>query len=254
MEVHEFGNEHTKKIVLIPGNTMCWRQFESVIPLLAEHYHVAAISTDGYDGTGETTFTTAVNSAEKLEGYIWEHLDGEIDLVFGESFGCATAGMLFHRQQVTVKSMILSGAQYMNIGILNGLFTAIVPRSQFRLLRQVGSVQKLPWMLRLYTRGDDEKLLNQFQYTAKNVSLETLQNCTKEAFALYPTIDRFAPREDAKVAIWYGAQEPNMKKAIAKLKHAFPNAQVHPFPSYGHGDIMAHPDIMAAAVKEFMGK
>lgn len=141
MEVHEFGNEHTKKIVLIPGNTMCWRQFEPVIPLLAEHYHVAAISTDGYDGTGETTFTTAVNSAEKLEGYIWEHLDGEIDLVFGESFGCATAGMLFHRQQVTVKSMILSGAQYMNIGILNGLFAAIVPRSQFRLLRQVGSVQ-----------------------------------------------------------------------------------------------------------------
>lgn len=57
MDVHEFGQEHPQKIVLIPGNTMCWRQFTDVIPLLAKHYHVIAISTDGYDDTGKTTFT-----------------------------------------------------------------------------------------------------------------------------------------------------------------------------------------------------
>lgn len=53
MDVHEFGRENSRKIVLIPGNMMCWRQFEAVIPLLETHYHVVAISTDGYDGTGE---------------------------------------------------------------------------------------------------------------------------------------------------------------------------------------------------------
>ena len=53
MDVHEFGKENPLKIVLIPGNMMCWRQFEAVIPLLETHYHVVAISTDGYDGTGE---------------------------------------------------------------------------------------------------------------------------------------------------------------------------------------------------------
>lgn len=59
MEVHEFGKENSQKIVLIPGNMMCWRQFEPVIPLLEQKYHIIAISTDGYDGSGKTTFTTA---------------------------------------------------------------------------------------------------------------------------------------------------------------------------------------------------
>ena len=52
MEVHEFGAGNSRKIVLIPGNMMCWKQFENVIPLLEKDYHVTAVSTDGYDGTG----------------------------------------------------------------------------------------------------------------------------------------------------------------------------------------------------------
>lgn len=162
MDVHEFGKENGSKIVLIPGNMMCWKQFEDVIPLLAEDHHVVAVSTDGYDG-GETTFTTAEASAEKLETYIQEHLDSKVDLVFGESFGCATAGMLFHRQKAEVGALILSGPQYMNLGPLTGLMAAIIPRNQFRLMYNLQTRKKLPWLLRLYTRTDDEKLLKQFK-------------------------------------------------------------------------------------------
>lgn len=70
MQAIEFGTENTRKIVLIPGNMMSWRQFERLIPLLEKDYHLIAISTDGYDGTGKTTFTTSETSAEKLETYI----------------------------------------------------------------------------------------------------------------------------------------------------------------------------------------
>jgi len=58
MEVQEFGKGNSRKIVLIPGNMMSWRQFEHVIPLLEKDFHVIAVSTDGYDETEETTFTT----------------------------------------------------------------------------------------------------------------------------------------------------------------------------------------------------
>lgn len=44
----------------------------------------------------------------------------------------------------------------------------------------------------------------------------------------YHVIDTFAPDPEAKVAIWYGSNEPNMKKAMQKLKCAYPNAQDHP--------------------------
>ena len=123
MEVREFGKDNSRKIMLVPGNMMSWRQFEHVIPLLEKDYRVIAVSTDGYDGTGETTFTTSAASAEKLEAYIRDHLGGHIDLIFGESFGSATAGTLFHRQRVRADSLILSGPQYMSLGIFNGFVT-----------------------------------------------------------------------------------------------------------------------------------
>ena len=252
MEVHEFGRGNDKKIVLIPGNMMCWKQFEDVIPLLAEEHHVVAVSTDGYDG-GETTFTSAEVSAEKLEAYIQEHLYGEVDLVFGESFGCATAGMLFHRQKVKVGAMILSGPQYMNLGPLTGLMAAIIPRNQYRLMYNLQTRKKLPWLLRLYTRTDDEELLAQFKNVPPNISLDTLKNCMREALALYEKIDGFDPDANARVAVWRGAKEPNMKKAAEKLRRAFPNAELHPFPGFGHGEIIAHPELMAAEIRRFLG-
>ena len=90
MEVQEFGKQNSRKIMLLPGNMMSWRQFEAVIPLLEKQYHVIAVSTDGYDDTGKTTFTTAEAMAEKLEQYIKEEQDGAINLVLGESMGGAT--------------------------------------------------------------------------------------------------------------------------------------------------------------------
>lgn len=34
MEIKRFGDQNGKKIMLVHGNLMCWRQFEDVIPLL----------------------------------------------------------------------------------------------------------------------------------------------------------------------------------------------------------------------------
>ena len=80
MEFKEFGNAESPKIVLIPGSMMCWKQFDKVIPLLAKQYRVIAVSTDGFDGTGQTTFTTAEASSKKLADYLTEHHGGHIGL------------------------------------------------------------------------------------------------------------------------------------------------------------------------------
>lgn len=40
MEVQEFGKQNSRKIMLLPGNMMSWRQFEAVILLLEKQYPV----------------------------------------------------------------------------------------------------------------------------------------------------------------------------------------------------------------------
>lgn len=250
MEAAEFGKEHTRKIVLIPGNMMSRHQFDPVIPLLTETYHVTAVSTDGYDG--HTVFKDAASSADTLSRYIDEHLDGHIDLVFGESFGSATAVLLYQNHRSQVDSMILSGPQYFRFGPLNPVLRYIIPRNQYRLLNKVQSRHRLPFLLKLFTRSDDASLLNQFSAMAENISIETLQNCTDEGFRLYSRIDRYTPDTTAHVSVWYGAKEPNMKHALAALKKVYPSLQDYPFPGLGHGEIIAHPSLMASEIHRFM--
>lgn len=128
-----------------------------------------------------------------------------------------------------------------------------MPRSQFKLLQRIQSADKLPWMLRLYTRGDDEKLRASFNMCRATLRWKPAK-LHKGSLALYKQVDTFKPRPDAKVAIWYGSREPNMKKAVQKIKRAFPNAEEHPFEGYGHGDIIGFPDVMAEQIERFMSQ
>ena len=50
----------------------------------------------------------------------------------------------------------------------------------------------------------------------------------------------------------HGAKEPNMKKAVQKLKAVYPNAEDHPFKGLGHGEIIAHPKYMAKEIIKSM--
>ena len=107
MEAVEFGVGNVCTILLIPGNMMTWRQFDELTPLLAANHHVIAVSTDGFDG--HTAFTTAEESARHVEDWLLAHGICTVDLVFGESFGSATAATMLLRHRVAVRSMILNG-------------------------------------------------------------------------------------------------------------------------------------------------
>ena len=95
------------------------------------------------------------------------------------------------------------------------------------------------------------------QYGAKHIVVDPVMVATSGAALLEPDAvtaleTELLPLAEAKVAIWYGSNEPNMKKAMQKLKRAYPNAQDHPFVGYGHGDIIGHPDVMARDIIAFM--
>jgi pimeloyl-ACP methyl ester carboxylesterase len=149
MEAVEFGRGNARTILLIPGNMMTWHQFDELIPLLAANHHVVAVSTDGFDE--RTTFTTAKESAWHVEDWLLAHGISTVDLVFGESFGSATAAMMLLRQRVAVHSMILNGPQHMSLGPLNTLVSWCIPRNQHRLVRNVAKTKatgRFPWLLK----------------------------------------------------------------------------------------------------------
>ena len=131
MKINEFGSKNNPKIVLIPGTMMCWKQFGSVIPFLEEDYHILAVSTDGFDGDSDSTFTTAKASAHKLAMSLREKGVDEVELVFGESFGSATAAVIFNTQEVKVNSIIMNGPQRFDFGFLTKPIASMIPGNQY---------------------------------------------------------------------------------------------------------------------------
>ena len=257
MKVKEFGKENKKIIVLIPGTMMCWKQFADIIPHLEKEYHVIAVSTDGFDGDKGSTFTTSKESAHKLAMYVKEQGIEEIELVFGESFGSATAVVLFDGQEIKVNSIIMNGPQYFDFGILTKPVLNMIPKNQYRFLGKMEKAQrkgKIPLMLKLFTRSGDENMLDMFAKMPDNISYQTLKNCTDEALKLYEDMKLFSVRKNAKVSVWHGEKEPNMKKAIIAIRKIYPNMEDHPFEGMGHGEIIAYPEQMAGEIKKFIEK
>lgn len=70
MDIKRLGNPDGKSVMLLHGNLMCWRQFEDLIPYLEPDYCIHAVSFDGFDGTGQTTYATAQAQADRLAEYL----------------------------------------------------------------------------------------------------------------------------------------------------------------------------------------
>ena len=100
MEIKKTGNPNGKSVRLLHGNLMCSKQFRELIPLLEKDCTVYAVSFDGFDGTGKTTYTTAEDQAEKLADYIEKNCGGRLDMLFAESLGCGPAVVLSPMQRL----------------------------------------------------------------------------------------------------------------------------------------------------------
>ena len=248
MEIKHFGNARGRTVMLLHGNLMCWRQFEDLIPLLEKEYSVYAVSFDGFDGSGTTTYTTAQDQADKLADYLCAQLGGQLDLLFAESLGCGPAVLLHSSPRVRIGRMILSGPEYLDYGVLNGLILKIMPPKQYRTARD----KTMPaWALR-FMGQTEQGMQTMLRRIPDHISLESVRATWAAGLYLYRT--DFPVRPEARVACWYGEKEGHMEKAIERLRQAYPKLTVRCFPGFGHGDIINHPALLAEGLTEFLGQ
>ena len=257
MKFYEFGNPSNPSIMCLPGNFMTHRQFENIVPMLEQEYHVITVSFDGYDETGETFYTTGEDQAAKLAAYIHENLGSKIDLVYAESLGSIPAVFLTRMKGLQIGGIIVSGAEYMNYGIFNGLAIKLFAPMTYKLMTKIvntGDV-KFPAFLKIKMGITDDVFAPMLKQACQSLTLETTNATFWEAVKLYPEhMSKWEPNPSIRISCWYGEKEMNMKKAIKHLKRAFPNLEVHPFKGLGHGEIMAHKELLIQELKAFLEK
>lgn len=255
MKFYEYGKENKTTIMCLPGNFMTHRQFEKIVPMLEDEYHVITVSFDGYDETGETVYTTAKEQAEKLAIFIRENLDGKIDLVYAESLGSIPAAWLTRIKDIQIGGVILSGAEYMNYGVFNKLAIGMFAPMTYKLMNKIiktGEV-KFPKFLLIKMGISNDTFKPMLKQACQDLTLETTKATFWEAVKMYPKyMSTWKPNPNVRIACWYGEKEMNMKKAIKNLKRAFPNIEIRPFKGLGHGEIMAHESLLVRELKAFL--
>lgn len=246
MEIKEFGNPMGKTVMLLHGNLMCWKQFEDVIPFLEKEYHVLAVSFDGFDGTGKTTYTNAQDQADQLAEYLITNCGGKLDMLFAESLGCGPAVFLKAMDKVDISHMILSGPEYLDYGIFNGLLLKIMPEKQYKTAKEKSMP---PWALKFMGQTEDG-LKAMMSRIPNNISLDSIRASWDVGLNLYRV--NLPVQKEARVACWYGEKEGHMKKAIEKLQKVYPRLTVKCFQGYGHGDIINHPEQLTVELIRFL--
>ena len=206
-----------------------------------------AVSFDGFDGTGETTYTTARDQADKLAAYIEKELDGQLDLLFAESLGCGPAVFLKASPTVQINRMILSGPEYLDFGVLNRLILKVMPQKQYRTATRKSTC--LHGRCALWADGAGNA-----DYAPPYPGIISAWNSVRATWeaGLYLYRTDFLVQPDAKVACWYGEKEGHMKKTIQRLRTAYPSLIVRCFPGFGHGEIINHPALLVSEMEHFL--
>lgn len=257
MKFYESGIPGGRTVLLLPGNFMTHRQFEVIAPLLAEEHRVICVDFDGYDETGETTYTTAQDQAEKIAAYIRENLGGRIDLVYAESLGSCPAAFLTQIPDLSIGGVILSGTQYLHWGILDPVIVALTAPMTCAVMRNFvkDGELKLPGFLVRSLGRDGESMKALVRQLCQDPTPETTRATFVAGTEFYPKhVRHWAPQPDRRITLWYGEKEAmNMRKAERELRRAFPGLTTHVFPGMGHGENCEHPDLVIRELKTFMG-
>lgn len=256
MKFYESGIPGARTVMLLPGNFMTHRQFEEIAPKLAEKYHVIAVDFDGYDESGDTTYTTAQDQAEKLAAYARKHLKGRIDLVYAESLGSLPAAFLARIRDVQVGGTVLSGVQYLHWGVFDPLIVSVSSRMTHGVMRRFlrDGELNLPGFLVKSLGRSGESMNRLVRQLCQNPTLETTRATFIAGTEFYPRhVRTWEPDAEAKLALWYGGKEKNMARAERELRRAFPKLQTHVFAGMGHGENCEHPELVIRELEAFMG-
>ncbi len=118
MTFEEFGTEHEKTMMLLPGTCCDWQiNFRNVFSRLEEKYHLICVNYDGFDGS-DLIFPDMLTVTAKIEQYIQEKHGGRLDAALGSSLGSTFVGQLIQRQNVHIDHGIFGSPDLDQCGLI----------------------------------------------------------------------------------------------------------------------------------------
>lgn len=137
MQFKEFGKQNSELCLLIHDNLVTWKQFQECIPYLEQRFHVLAVTLDGFDDVGLTTYRNAREEAMNIGDYLKIKYGGHIHVLFGEGFGCIPAFYLQREKDITVDLSIFDGPLCMDVKYASTPGAWLLSKGQYQLYNRL---------------------------------------------------------------------------------------------------------------------
>lgn len=235
MNIHEFGRENPKTLLLIHPSVVKWDYFETVIPLLQRDYHLLVPALPGYDFENDSDFSGVEQIAAELNSRLQEKGYAELDAVYGCSMGGSVALLVALGQKIPIRHCIMDG------GItpyqLPWLLTRFIALKDYlmMMLGRAGGVALLEKAFGTddYSKEDLQYVADVLRHCSRKTIWRTFESCNN-----YKVPDPL-PKMNTKLHYWYArGEEKERKRDIAYIKRRFPQTEFEVLPELGHGGLI----------------
>ena len=251
MNIHEFGADKNKIIVLIHPSLVMWDYFEYILSILKEEYYVIVPALPGYDEENPNeNFTSVEEIADNLLGWLKEHKIEKVDLLYGCSMGGSIALKMFSNHGIKIRNIICDGA--ITPYQLPWIVTRMIAIRDF-LMISIGKIGGLKLLEKSFST--DEYSEEELKYVAKVldfISYKTIWR-TFESCNNY-VMPKHVSEHSGRIQYWYGDKESKARAwDIKYMKTYFPNTEFIKFENMGHGSMASlYPVKMANQFRDLM--
>ena len=240
----EHGDKTNKSLLLIHGMANTSDLFDPLLPYLKDYY-VIVCELDGHSEKEQGLFISATDSAQKIEEYVKDNLEGRLYGLLGFSLGGTIATELISRGYIEVERTVMDAAFVIKMGIMT---------YPFKILFQVaiGCIKKdihIPNALIESIMGKGNSGIVDTLY--KGVSLKSIGNAALSCYTY--TIKEGIRNYHNPIVFWHGENEPYPVKSARLLKKYLPQLKKRVYKNMGHGQMLhEHTSIYAKRLIEFL--
>lgn len=232
---HFFGSINHPKVMLIHGMGFYWeRCFENIIDTLKESCYLIVPEIIGHHNVIENTKIRVEDIVQTIESIMMENRIERIDVVYGISFGAILASELAFRHIIRFNNLILDGAQFVNMGILNRI-SSIIMAIQFKKIMKNKHMNSYIKSQMGYLNKNEIEILKPLM--CENISFSSL---VSSAYATYSYKISNKDFIDSNLIYIYGENEIFSQKSEQLLRqHCNKTFENNIFYNRGHAEVLS---------------
>ncbi len=228
MQLHEFGKDRDRIIVLLHGGGLSWWNYRDAAKLLEEDYHVILPVLDGHAGS-DRPFTTIEDNAAEIISWMDGHCGGSVLLLGGLSLGAQIVLEMLSQKPDVCRHALVESAAAIPSGLTNALIGPAFG-SSYALIRKKGFSR-----LQFRSLHIKEELFEDYYRDTCLIKKEDMISFMKAntSYSLKETLKDVC----AKVHVFYGSREVRrIRQSARMIGEKIPGSTVRCLDGFRHGD------------------